>query len=243
MGKNADGSRRIIEEIFGAGNYELAHELIGADAIGHDPAQPAPIMGPEGVAESARGYREAFPDLTLTANQVIADGDHVAIRWTATGTHKGDLFGIAADREGDDGYRDHDRPVGRREGRRVLDELGHARPPAAARRCAGCNADGLTMLARASPILGLPSPRNLPMKSFRGRCHFSSRPRITCRAPTAGRRYRSRAMALTCATRNGSSTSASSSSARRSRCFDDDLAAWLDTPDGRFARFIAEYDR
>jgi hypothetical protein len=26
-------------------------------------------------------------------------------------------------------------------------------------------------------------------------------------------------------------------------CFDDDLAAWLDTPSGRFARFIAEYDR
>ena len=46
MGKNADGSRRIVEEIFGGGNYELAHELIGANAIGHDPAQPAPIMGP-----------------------------------------------------------------------------------------------------------------------------------------------------------------------------------------------------
>jgi len=95
MGKNADGSRRIVEEIFGGGNYELAHELIGANAIGHDPAQPAPIMGPEGVAQSARGYREAFPDLTLTANQVIADGDFVATRWTAKGTHKGELFGIA----------------------------------------------------------------------------------------------------------------------------------------------------
>jgi steroid delta-isomerase-like uncharacterized protein len=95
MGKNADGSRRIVEEIFGAGNYELAHELIGADAVGHDPAQPAPIMGAEGVMESARGYRDAFPDLKLTVNQVIADGDYVATRWTATGTHKGDLFGIA----------------------------------------------------------------------------------------------------------------------------------------------------
>ena len=95
MGKNADGSRRIIEEIFGAGNYDLAHELIGADAIGHDPAQPAPITGPGGVIESARGYREAFPDLTLTADHVIADGDYIATRWTAKGTHKGDLFGIA----------------------------------------------------------------------------------------------------------------------------------------------------
>jgi len=95
MGKNADGSRRIIEEIFGAGNYELTQELIGADAVGHDPAQPAPINGPDGVAASARGYRDAFPDLTLTVNQQIADGDYVATRWTAKGTHKGDLFGIA----------------------------------------------------------------------------------------------------------------------------------------------------
>jgi len=95
MGKNADGSRRIIEEIFGAGNYELTQELIGADAVGHDPAQPAPIDGPDGVAASARGYRDAFPDLTLTVNQQIADGDYVATRWTAKGTHKGDLFGIA----------------------------------------------------------------------------------------------------------------------------------------------------
>ena len=61
MGKNADGSRRIIEEIFGAGNYELAHELIGADAIGHDPAQPAPIMGPEGVAESGARLPRGIP--------------------------------------------------------------------------------------------------------------------------------------------------------------------------------------
>jgi steroid delta-isomerase-like uncharacterized protein len=95
MEKNARGSRRIIEEIFGGGKYELAQELIGADAIGHDPAQPQPTRGPEGVVESARGYRDAFPDLTLTVNQVVADGDYVATRWTAKGTHKGDLFGIS----------------------------------------------------------------------------------------------------------------------------------------------------
>ena len=95
MEKNARGSRQIIEEIFGAGKYELAHELIAADAVGHDPAQPAPISGPEGVVESARGYRDAFPDLTLTVKQQIADGNSVATRWTAKGTHRGDLFGIA----------------------------------------------------------------------------------------------------------------------------------------------------
>jgi steroid delta-isomerase-like uncharacterized protein len=93
--ENARGSRRIIEEMFGAGNYELAHELIAADAVSHDPAQPERVTGAAGAIESARGYRDAFPDLRMTVDQVVADGDDVAIRWTARGTHKGDLFGIA----------------------------------------------------------------------------------------------------------------------------------------------------
>lgn len=96
MEENARGSRRIIEEIFGAGKYELADELIAADARGHDPSLPEALVGPEGVKDSARGYRAAFPDLKLTIEQVIAQGDDVAVRWTAKGTHKGELFGIAA---------------------------------------------------------------------------------------------------------------------------------------------------
>ena len=96
MAKNADGSRRIIEEIFGAGNYDVADELVAADAKGHDPARPEPTVGPEGLKESARGYRGAFPDLKLTVEQVVAEGDHVAVRWSARGTHKAELFGIAA---------------------------------------------------------------------------------------------------------------------------------------------------
>ena len=95
MAKNADGSRRILEEVFGAGNFDVVDELVAADAKGHDPALPQPTIGPAGLKESAGGYRGAFPDLKLTVEQVVAEGDHVAIRWTARGTHKGELFGIA----------------------------------------------------------------------------------------------------------------------------------------------------
>jgi steroid delta-isomerase-like uncharacterized protein len=95
MKENARGSKRIIEEVFGGGNYEIANELVAAEAVGRDPALPAPVEGPAGLIEAARGYRESFPDLRLTVNQSIAEGDHVATRWTAVGTHKGDLFGIA----------------------------------------------------------------------------------------------------------------------------------------------------
>ena len=95
MEANAKASRRVLEELFGAGNYGIADELIAASAVGHDPALPEPVTGPEGLKEAARGYRSAFPDLTMSVEAVIAAGDLVAIRWTARGTHKGDLFGIA----------------------------------------------------------------------------------------------------------------------------------------------------
>lgn len=96
METNARGSTRIIEEVFGAGNYDLANELIAPNAVGHDPALPEPVNGPSGLIEAARGYRDAFPDLRLTVEQAIAEGDYVAVRWTARGTHKGELFGIPA---------------------------------------------------------------------------------------------------------------------------------------------------
>lgn len=95
MDENANGSRRMVEEVFGAGRYELADELVAANAIGHDPALPQAAAGPEGVKEAARGYRAAFPDLRMTADDVLAQGDRVAVRWTARGTHRGELFGIA----------------------------------------------------------------------------------------------------------------------------------------------------
>ncbi len=93
---NAQGSKRIIEELFGGGKYGLAQVLIAADAIGHDTAGPEPISAPDGVIEAARGYRAAFRDLTMTVSQVIAEGEYVAARWTARGTHKGELFGMPA---------------------------------------------------------------------------------------------------------------------------------------------------
>ena len=40
-------------------------------------------------------YLAAFPDLQYTLHDEVAEGDIIAVRWTATGTHKGELNGIA----------------------------------------------------------------------------------------------------------------------------------------------------
>ena len=94
MDANMKASRRIMEEIFGAGKYDVADDLLQKNAVGHDPALPEPVKGPEGLKASARGYREAFPDLKAKVEEMIGDGDLVATRWMCRGTHKGELFGI-----------------------------------------------------------------------------------------------------------------------------------------------------
>ena len=87
--------RRELEELYGAGNLDAAEEIISADYVGHDAALPEPVLGVAGVKEAVAGYRAAFPDLRLTIKAQISEGDLVVTRWTATGTHQGELFGVA----------------------------------------------------------------------------------------------------------------------------------------------------
>jgi steroid delta-isomerase-like uncharacterized protein len=92
---NKDLARRLLVEVFDEGRYELIDELVSAGFVGHDTALPEPILGAEGLKESAMGYRSAFPDLRMTVDEQIAEGDRVVTRWTAHGTHESEIFGIA----------------------------------------------------------------------------------------------------------------------------------------------------
>lgn len=91
---NAAVARRVFEEIFNKGNFDAADELVAAGAPAHDPAQMQDLHGPEGLKEGARGYRAAFPDLRIRIEEQFGDGPFVATRWSATGTHEGELFGV-----------------------------------------------------------------------------------------------------------------------------------------------------
>ena len=90
-------ARRALEEIFSAeGNLDVADEIIAPNYVGHDPVSPEEdVRGPEGVKEFASMYRNAFPDVQLSVEQQLAEGDMVASRWVAIGTHLGELMGIA----------------------------------------------------------------------------------------------------------------------------------------------------
>jgi steroid delta-isomerase-like uncharacterized protein len=92
---NKQAARRLFEEGFNQGNVAVADEIFAADAVDHDPSNPFPDEhGPEGAKKAVAMYREAFPDLRITVEQQIADGDFVVTRWTSAGTHEGDLMGI-----------------------------------------------------------------------------------------------------------------------------------------------------
>jgi steroid delta-isomerase-like uncharacterized protein len=88
-------ARRVIEEIYGQGRLDTADELIADDAISHDAALPEPLRGIQGIRDAAAGYRAGFPDLHLRIEEQCSEGELVCSRWTATGTHTGDFWGLA----------------------------------------------------------------------------------------------------------------------------------------------------
>jgi steroid delta-isomerase-like uncharacterized protein len=72
-----------------------AYQLVAADFIGHFPGQP-PIEGLEAFRQFGAPYFSAFPDLQITPEDLIAEGDKVTMRYGWRGTHQGELMGIPA---------------------------------------------------------------------------------------------------------------------------------------------------
>jgi steroid delta-isomerase-like uncharacterized protein len=84
--------RRFQEEVFSQGKLTVVDEFCPPNFIYHTPI--GPIHGLEGFKQFANMYRTAFPDLQVPIEDMIAEADKVVARWTARGTHKGDLMGI-----------------------------------------------------------------------------------------------------------------------------------------------------
>ncbi len=87
--------RRLIEEVWNKGNLSLVDELFAPNYEHHDSSTPDLGRGPESEKKRAALYRTAFPDLRVTIEDIIAEGETVMTRWSCRGTHKGDLSGIA----------------------------------------------------------------------------------------------------------------------------------------------------
>ena len=86
--------KRLFEEAW-AGNFDVIDEFIAPDYVGHDPSEPEPTRGPEGLKTFIDRYRAAFEGARLTVDDQIAEGDKVSTRWTGRGTHTGEIAGMA----------------------------------------------------------------------------------------------------------------------------------------------------
>jgi steroid delta-isomerase-like uncharacterized protein len=87
-------SRRFYEEVWDKGNSDFAFQVFADDYVRHDLRATEATPGPSGQKKIADDFRAAFPDLQVSVDLVIGEGEFVVGRWTATGTHLGSWGGI-----------------------------------------------------------------------------------------------------------------------------------------------------
>ena len=84
--------RRSFDEVYNQGNLDAVDELVSSDFVAH--AGSADIHGPAAMRQFVAALRAGFPDLHITVDDQIEEGDKVVSRWTARGTQTGTFQGI-----------------------------------------------------------------------------------------------------------------------------------------------------
>ena len=85
--------RHYMSEAVSKGNVAEADKLFAPDFVFHFPGSPAP-MDREGWKQTTRMFHTAFPRQQTTTDDILAEGDKVAARFTFHGTNQGDFQGI-----------------------------------------------------------------------------------------------------------------------------------------------------
>lgn len=111
--ENKANARRAVAEFWNKGNMALFDEFWATNYVNHDPSNPE-VRDFNGFKKWVIAVRNAFPDLNITIEDIIAEGNKVVTRWTFSGTHKGEfgeipptgkqvtMTGITIDRIADD---------------------------------------------------------------------------------------------------------------------------------------------
>jgi len=86
-------AKRAFEEVLSQGRFELAEQLYAKDFINHGIYSKANL---EEDQAALKGWHQAFPDLAIIPEKLIAEGDLVTIYWIARGTNTGTGNGLPA---------------------------------------------------------------------------------------------------------------------------------------------------
>jgi predicted ester cyclase len=88
--------RRWFEEVWNKQREAAISEMFVYEGVAHGLPDPdSVIRGPEEFKKFHQGMVQTFPDIHVDLDDLIAEGDRVAVRWTATMTHLGDGLGYA----------------------------------------------------------------------------------------------------------------------------------------------------
>ena len=84
--------RRLHAELLASRDLDRLGEFFAEDFTSHN-MPPGFPPGREGVKRFFATFRDAFPDITVEVDELVADGDRVAVATTTTGVHSGELLG------------------------------------------------------------------------------------------------------------------------------------------------------
>jgi steroid delta-isomerase-like uncharacterized protein len=86
-------AKRTFDELLSKGRFEIAEQLYAKDFVNHGIHRNISL---EEDQAALKGWHQAFPDLTIVPEKLIADGDQVAVYWIARGTNTGTGNGLPA---------------------------------------------------------------------------------------------------------------------------------------------------
>lgn len=85
-----------FEIMINTADSNIAKELVADNAAFYTPASPTPLYGGEGYLSVVHWMRQSFPDVHWKLEDMVAEGNVVAVRWTLSGTHEGEFMGMPA---------------------------------------------------------------------------------------------------------------------------------------------------
>ena len=86
---------RVFNDVLNGRNLDLLPQLCTEDYAYHGPGG-LELRGLDQLREMIQGYLTAFPDLHMSVEQRVVEGNLISTRWTVTGTHDGPLGEIEA---------------------------------------------------------------------------------------------------------------------------------------------------
>jgi steroid delta-isomerase-like uncharacterized protein len=84
--KNKAVAMRVFDEIFNQGKFQVADEIYAPDFRNHGLHESVDLKTDQ---DAVHAEKKAFPDLRMSVEEMVADGDKVAVLWTFHGTHTG----------------------------------------------------------------------------------------------------------------------------------------------------------